>query len=65
MADAKQVPTIGYNQVSFAIERGKQARRKSWEPGVKIYGQAPVIYCGPNPWHPTKDDMRATDWVIE
>lgn len=55
---------VGYNQVSFAVERGKKARRKSWEAGKEIFGQSPVIYCGSNPWHPSQEDMSAQDWEI-
>ncbi len=61
---AEPPKTIGYNQVSFSLEKGMKARRKGWDKGVEIFGQAPVIYCGASPWHPSKEDMRATDWEI-
>jgi hypothetical protein len=51
---------MNYNQAVASIERGKKVRRGK----VEIYGQAPVLYCNGIPWHPSKEDMRATDWIL-
>jgi hypothetical protein len=65
--DKKESPKgLNWNQVSSRIEMGGRFRR----PGssLVIFGLAPVVYCqtpdgSERPYNPTKEDMKATDWV--
>lgn len=51
---------MNYNQAVANLERGKRMKRGK----IEIHGQAPVIYCDGKPWQPSKEDMKATDWVL-
>jgi len=53
---------MNYNDAVSALEQGKKVRRS----GVPVlHAQVPVIWTeAGSPWHPTKEDMKATDWTL-
>jgi hypothetical protein len=64
-APDKSPKGLTWNQVSSRIEMGQRFRRPGSD--LVIFGLAPVVYCqtpdgAEKIYHPTKDDLKATDW---